>query len=181
MEAIRYKFNDKKTLNLILYIAERLKRKDFHKIFKILYFADREFMNAYGMTITGDTYIAMDAGPVPSKTYDMFKIVRGDSYIKDQAGLGQFFSVNNWMYVQPLRKADLQAISPAEKEVLDHVISEYGNLSYDEIKEKSHDTAWRSTARDFPISFENMALEAGIDDEDMPYLQETAQLQQAFR
>ncbi len=180
MEAIQYKFNNKKTLNLILYITERLKRRDFHKIFKILYFADREFMNEYGMPITGDTYIAMDAGPVPSKTYDMFKIVRGDSYMKDIDGLSNYFHINNWMYVQPLQKPDMKAISPAEKEILDEIIKEYGSLSYDEIKEKSHDTAWRSTARDFPISFENMALEVGIDDEDMPYLKETAQLQNAF-
>lgn len=37
---------------------------------------------------------------------------------------------------------------------------------------RSHDTAWRSTARDFPISFENMALEAGVDVDDIPYLSE---------
>lgn len=59
-----------------------------------------------------------------------------------------------------------------------HVL--YGSLSYDEIKEKSHDTAWRSTARDIPISFENMVLEAGVDDEDLPYLQETAEFQNVF-
>lgn len=180
MDAIKYKFNSKKTLNLLLYISSKLKRRDFHKIFKILYFADREFMNAYGMPITGDTYIAMDAGPVPSKTYDMLKIVRGDSYMKDLEGLHKFFKINNWMYVQPLQEPDMKAISPAEIEIIDEVIKLYGSLSYDEIKEKSHDTAWRSTARDFPISFENMALEAGIDDEDLPYLQETAELQNTF-
>ena len=64
--AIRYNFNEEKTINVVLYIAERLQRRDFHKIFKILYFSDREFLNQYGVTITGDTYIAMEAGPVES-------------------------------------------------------------------------------------------------------------------
>lgn len=100
--------------------------------------------------------------------------------MKDLEGLHKFFKINNWMYVQPLQEPDMKAISPAEKEIIDEVIKLYGSLSYDEIKEKSHDTAWRSTARDFPISFENMALEAGIDDEDLPYLQETAELQNTF-
>ena len=178
--AIRYNFNEEKTLNVILYIAEKLKRRDFHKIFKILYFSDREFLNQYGVTITGDTYIAMDAGPVPTKTYDMFKIVRGDSYIQDTKNLGRYFAVSNWMFILPLQKANLDNIASAEKDIIDAMISRYGDMSYDEIKDKSHDVAWRSTARDYPISFENMALESGMDAEDIPYLEESSMLQKSF-
>ena len=32
-------FDEKKAINSILFISNKLKRKDFHKIFKILYFA----------------------------------------------------------------------------------------------------------------------------------------------
>lgn len=178
--AIRYNFNEEKTINVVLYIAEKLKRRDFHKIFKILYFSDREFLNRYGVTITGDTYIAMDAGPVPTKTYDIFKIVRGDSYMQDTKNLGRYFAVSNWMFILPLQKANLDNIAPAEKDIVDAMISRYGDMSYDEIKEKSHDVAWRSTARDYPISFESMALESGMDAEDIPYLEESAMLQKSF-
>lgn len=178
--AIRYNFNEEKTINVVLYIAEKLKRRDFHKIFKILYFSDREFLNRYGVTITGDTYIAMDAGPVPTKTYDMFKIVRGDSYMQDTKNLGKYFAVSNWMFILPLQKANLDNIASAEKDIVDAMISRYGDMSYDEIKEKSHDVAWRSTARDYPISFESMALESGMDAEDIPYLEESAMLQKSF-
>lgn len=178
--AIRYNFNEEKTINVVLYIAEKLKRRDFHKIFKILYFSDREFLNRYGVTITGDTYIAMDAGPVPTKTYDMFKIVRGDSYMQDTKNLGRYFAVSNWMFILPLQKANLDNIASAEKDIIDAMISRYGDMSYDEIKEKSHDVAWRSTARDYPIAFESMALESGMDAEDIPYLEESAMLQKSF-
>lgn len=178
--AIRYNFNEEKTINVVLYIAEKLKRRDFHKIFKILYFSDREFLNRYGVTITGDTYIAMDAGPVPTKTYDIFKIVRGDSYMQDTKNLGRYFAVSNWMFILPLQKANLDNIAPAEKDIVDAMINRYGDMSYDEIKEKSHDVAWRSTARDYPISFESMALESGMDAEDIPYLEESAMLQKSF-
>ena len=77
MNNIQFTFNKEKALNAILYIAQNLNRRDFHKIFKILYFSDREYLARYGTTITGDCYIAMEAGPVPSKVYDIFKSLEG--------------------------------------------------------------------------------------------------------
>lgn len=172
-------FNKEKSLNAILYIAQNLKRRDFHKIFKILYFSDREYISRYGASITGDCYIAMEAGPVPSKIYDIFKIVRGDSYMKDE-GLNDYFGVSNWMYIVPKREANLKKISSNEKMVIDECVKKYGELSYDEIKEKSHDMAWRSTARDYPISIENIAREAGLQEDELDYIRETIQLEQIY-
>lgn len=40
-------------------------------------------MSACSRSITGDVYIAMQFGPVPSKIDDIFKVVRGDSYFSD--------------------------------------------------------------------------------------------------
>ena len=165
-------FDKTKALNALLYVANRVQRKDFHKIFKIVYFADRQHLAEWGKPITGDTYIAMDAGPVPSRMYDMLKMVRGDSYLPDTEGLGKFFKVENWMYVNPLVDADLNKLSKNEQEALNDSISKYAELSYDEIKEKSHDIAWRSTARDFSIKWEDIAREAGLDEEEVACLNE---------
>ena len=165
-------FDKEKSLNALLYVANRVQRKDFHKIFKIIYFADRQHLAEWGRPITGDTYIAMEAGPVPSRMYDMLKIVRGDSYLPDTEGLGEFFQVANWMYVNPLQDANLDQLTPNEQEVLDACIDQYSSLSYDEIKEKSHDIAWRSTARDFAIQWDNIAREAGLDEVEVACLQD---------
>ena len=173
-------FDKTKALNALLYVANRVQRKDFHKIFKIVYFADRQHLAEWGRPITGDTYIAMDAGPVPSRMYDMLKIVRGDSYLPDMEGLGKFFKVENRMYVQPLVDADLNKLSKNEQEALNDSISRYAGLSYDEIKEKSHDIAWRSTARDFSIKWEDIAREAGLDSEEMECINEFSALRAAL-
>lgn len=173
---MKVQFNKIKSLNSLLYVANRLQRRDFHKIFKILYFADRQHLADWGNPITGDTYIAMDAGPVPSRIYDMLKIVRGDSYMADNEGLGKFFAVEDWMYMRPLQQADEDKLSSTEKESLDSSISTYGNMSYDEIKEKSHDMAWRSTAKDFRISWEDIAREAGLDSSEVSYIDEFQKL-----
>ena len=173
-------FDKTTTLNALLFVANRVKRKDFHKIFKIIYFADRQHLADWGRPITGDTYIAMEAGPVPSRLYDMLKIVRGDSYLPDSEGLGRFFQIENWMYVKPLQDADLNQLSPNEREALLDSISKYADLSYDEIKEKSHDVAWRSTARDFAINWDNIALEAGLDGDELECVNEYARLEAAL-
>ena len=177
---MKVKFDKTKTLNALLYVANRVQRKDFHKIFKVIYFADRQHLADWGRPITGDTYIAMEAGPVPSRLYDMLKIVRGDSYIADTEGLGEYFQVENWMYVRPLVDADLNKLSANEQQALSDAIDKYAGLSYDEIKEKSHDTAWRSTARDFSISWENIALEAGLDTEELECVNELSRLEAAL-
>lgn len=169
-------FDKVKTLNALLYVANRVQRKDFHKIFKIIYFADRQHLADWGRPITGDTYIAMEAGPVPSRLYDMMKIVRGDSYMPDSEGLGKYFQIDNWMYVNPLVDADPNKLSSNELEVLDACIAKYSSLSYDEIKEKSHDVAWRSTARDFSIKWEDIAREAGLDEVEVACLQDYSTL-----
>ena len=173
-------FDKSKSLNALLYVANRLQRKDFHKIFKILYFADRQHLAMWGRPVTGDTYIAMDAGPVPSRIYDMLKIVRGDSYFSDPEYFGSLFRVDNWMYVTPLQDADLDKLSQTEKEALDESINRYGMLSYDEIRDKSHDVAWRSTARDFSISWDDIAREAGLDTEEMECLNSFYRLEKAL-
>ena len=174
------KFDKTKALNALLYVANRVQRKDFHKIFKIIYFADRQHLADWGKPITGDTYIAMEAGPVPSKMYDMLKIVRGDSYLSDLEGLSKYFSIENWMYIKPLVDADLSKLSPNEQEALDTSIEKYAFLSYDEIKEKSHDIAWRSTARDFSIKWEDIAREAGLDAEELECINEYSSLEAAL-
>ena len=169
-------FNERKALNAVLYITSKLKRKDFHKIFKVLYFADRNHISEYGRSITGDIYIAMDDGPVPSKLYDIFKSVRGDGYFKDNGHFSKIFQVINWDLVNPLQSPNLKSLSKTDIKHLDNTIELYGDLSWDEVREKSHDYAWRSTAINNPISLENLIRETGNDNEYLDYLKEQSQL-----
>jgi hypothetical protein len=111
----------------------------------------------------------------------MLKIVRGDSYLPDTEGLSQYFQIENWMYVRPLQDADLNKLSPNEQKALSDSIEKYASLSYDEIKEKSHDIAWRSTARDYSISWDSIAREAGLDSEDLECINEYANLEAVLR
>ena len=149
-----------KSIHAVLYVANKLERKDFHKIFKVLYFADINHLSDYGRTITGDTYIAMNDGPVPSCIYDIFKALRGDGFFHSEAQrFSKYFEVCDWNFINPKMSAELKYLSASDVEYLDASLCENANLSWNEIREKSHGYAWSETPRDTPISVKNMLLE----------------------
>ena len=174
-------FNENKTINAVLYVVSKIDRKDFHKIFKVLYFADRNHFADYGRPITGDNYIKMDDGPVPSNLYDIFKTVRGDGYYKDINGkFSKFFSVQHGCFIKSNSEPNLNQLSKTDLRYLDLSIEENGNLDYPTIREKSHDYAWNSASLGRGLSFENILREKGIDDEYIGYLKEKANTKKIF-
>ncbi|MBC8054575.1 MAG: SocA family protein [Sphingobacteriaceae bacterium] len=174
-------FNERKTVQSVLFISSQLKRKDFHKIFKILYFSDRDHLATYGRTITGDNYIAMADGPDPTNLYDIFKSVRGDGYFKDDGKFSRFFSVENWDLIQNNQEPDLRVLSPTDLKFLKENIEKYGKMSWEEIREKSHDYAWSNTALNRTISFENLITEAGEDESFIDFARQQSYLRQLVR
>ncbi len=159
-------FNPDKSVQAVLYVANRLERRDFHKIFKVLYFADREHLTKYGRPITGDTYIAMEYGPVPSAIYDILKGVRGDSYQWPQIDeFKKMFRIKNRYNIEPLQDADLYFLSKTDVQELNASLSQYGRLSWNEIIEKSHAFAWSSTPLNDRMSIEAIMQEDGADEE----------------
>lgn len=132
-------------LNAVLYVAGKLTgRHDKHKIFKILYFADREHLSRYGRSITRDVYIAMKYGPVPSKIDDMFKVVRGDCLpYNDAKNLREYFHFVSDCFIELDRKADMDYLSKSDVECLDYAIEKCKDKSFDERTDMSHDSAWQ--------------------------------------
>jgi uncharacterized phage-associated protein len=172
-------FNFEKTIHSVLYITERLKIKDFHKIFKIIYFADREHLAKYGRPITGDTYIRMADGPVPSKLFDIFKAVRGDSFFQANE-LKEYFTVNGRYLIKPEKKPDMRCLSKTDILELDKSISKYGELSFGTLREISHGIAWGNTKENGEIIVEDILREAGEEEDYITYISDFMNCQKAL-
>lgn len=151
-----------------------------HKIFKTLYFADQSHLSKYGRTITGDVYIAMQYGPVPSKTDDIFKAVRGDSYFHDDE-LNTYFHFVNKYIVEANRKADLDYLSESDLECLKEAIERCKDKSFDELTKMSHGLAWENTRRDRTISFKDILREEGDTEDYVDYIAEKLTLESSYR
>lgn len=152
------------SINALLYILHCMGGEcDMHKCAKILYFADMEHLSMYGKSITGDNYIAMKYGPVPSRIFDIEKAVRGDSafaYAVDDIRENMFRFKNNRIMVS-ISKPDMDYLSESNVEVLNKWIEELRNKSFNEVTNMSHGYAYMQTAQNETIDMSDILTEAG--------------------
>lgn len=149
-----------------------------HKVFKTLYFADMLHLSKYGRSITRDVYIAMEFGPVPSKTDDIFKAVRGDSYFSDMAGdLKRYFHFYNRYMIENDEECDTSYLSESDIECLDAAIDKCKGKSFFELTQMSHGLAWLNTKRDREISFKDILRESGDSEEYVEYIADELELE----
>lgn len=174
-------FNKEVAINAILYIIQSFGQVDIHKICKILYYADQYHLAKYGRQITGDTYICMPFGPVPSNIEDIFKALRGDSYFADQVNdlKNVIIFINKYIVTSP-EKPDMDELSESDVECLNAAIEKCRPLDFSQLTEMSHGLAWSLSGNGEEISFDNILREAGETEEYIDYIREKRQTRLSF-
>ncbi len=161
-----YIINKEKANEVLLWVISRLKnnRVDFHKLFKILYFAEQKHLVKYGKPIIGDVFIAMKNGPVPSEIYHFLKSLRQNS-------VHNSFIVSDWHYVESKEQPDLDEISESEIRCLEESVLENQDMSFSNLSNKSHKSAWENAnEEDNEMSFLEIAKEGGANAEMLKYI-----------
>jgi len=154
MAKIYFQFNEQKAIEVIIYLASRIKNPDIYSICKLLYLADKTNLEKYGRFIFGDTYSAMEKGATPSNAYNLLK--------EKPPSTRDSFSVSAYN-VSVLREPNLEYLSKSDLESLDEIINIYENLPNWRKSEDAHDDAWRSSwekrghKKSAPIPIENIA------------------------
>ena len=118
-----HSFDENKAKQLILYLASKVDVGKT-KLMKLLYLIDFIAYEKKGKPITSDTYEHWDLGPVPRNIWTNFKGLT--SGIVDQKAEDR----NAGKYHKLIAKIppNLAVFTKAEREVIDSVIEEYGNL-----------------------------------------------------
>jgi uncharacterized phage-associated protein len=151
------RFDAQKAIEAILYVTQRVPDPSFHRISKLLYFADKHKLAASGGLVVGDEYVAMKHGPVPSSVYDLLKCVRGDGTHRAGDAARAAFSVVDRCRVSALRDANNRYFSSVDIDSLDFAIREFGRLPFEELTRLSHDAAWQSADENEFLKFEDIA------------------------
>lgn len=177
-------FKYDKAINSLLYALQKLGGvTDMHKLCKILYFADQRHLSKYGRSITGDVYIAMRYGPVPSCVDDILKALRGDSFFSSSPEIAPVKSLmrfENKYMVRGLVEADLDELSGSDIECLDNAIELCRNKSFQDLTEFSHGMAWSNTQRDRSISVKDILREAGDEEAYVEFIADNLKTQASF-
>ncbi|MFC5437126.1 Panacea domain-containing protein [Rhodanobacter umsongensis] len=139
-------FDPRSAVESILFLARRVNNPTLHEILKLRYFADKLHMSRYGFVASKDSYVAMEFGPVASKTYDLLKAARGERGRFIPANYPQLVAgtvVVAGDAVTALRDPDLDLLSPADIECMGEAVRLWGNMGFKERTDLSHDDAWK--------------------------------------
>lgn len=161
-----------------LYIINKCGVVDYYHLFKILYFADREHYATYGRRIVQDTFVAMANGPVPSSLYDAVKAKIGRGGLPANSDLWEIVNAIGQeageaeYYLYTLEKPDMDELSVSDVEMLDKAIDKCVGLRFSELRDLSHDEAWKAAGRNGAIEPHNSARAGGATDAMMSFIEE---------
>ena len=123
-----------KALETVLYVAGAT--TDLFHIVKILYYADKLHLEKYGALITGDFYVAMPEGPVPSGALHLIQYARHDPFgfedkiVRAHPENAIAVKGDKKDVVTPLRSANLDYLSETDRECLDEAIAKYAGMDF---------------------------------------------------
>lgn len=176
-------YEQKKLIQVVLYILNKTGGIDYYHIFKILYFAELKHLAKWGHRIIADDFYALEYGPVPTKLYDAVKGNNApQTQLADLLKSSARFAGNDAPNVLlPICDADLNYISASEIEALNSSIEENVQLTFSQLKEKSHDSAWGEAFRRENgakiISPVSMAKVMNADNATIEYIKEQLELE----
>lgn len=151
-------FDREKAIEATLFIANLLPKPTKHSISKMFYLADKLHLQKYGRLISGDRYIAMEYGPVPSAIYDMMKVSAGQNRIDPDTDdfILEAFTVSKYDIVLK-RVAETDVLSESEIECIQEAVYQNGKKSFGELTDMTHDSAWKATEENQPIALLDIA------------------------
>ena len=156
-EAMNKHLDAEKSLETIVYICQ--KTDNLFNIIKTLYYADKLHLEKYGRLITGDFYVAMEDGPVPSGAYDLIKLVRGDVFSYESKIINahpesaiKAVRTGKDTKVTSSRLPNLDYLSETDKECLDKAIEIYAKMDGGKLWDLVHrEKSYNKTEKNKPI------------------------------
>ena len=169
--SIRFRFNPHKAIEVIVWLASRKPGITFHTLLKLLFFADKRHLNRYGRPIVGDDYVVMQYGPVASTTYD---ILKDEALAKELVHGERPFRVQGRFQVYVDQEVDYQALSESDIKALDWAMTNYGQLTFDELSELTHKDPAYVNAEGHLIRYEDFLEDSDGREERISELRESA-------
>lgn len=132
-----------KIKTVLLYIMQSFpKGVECAKLFRILYFAQQDYLVKYGKVLIEDSFMALKYGPAPTYIYRVLQAVKEkpteESFNDFLAGI----EVHE-QKIYASAKPDMNYISGSDKRCLDAAITKYKDTDPYDLSDLSYDLAWK--------------------------------------
>lgn len=180
-------FDKRKITEIVLYILNKTNGLDYYHVFKIIYFANIAHLAKCGLRITTDEFCALPDGPVPSILYNSIKDEKSCDKELEKMINENIIKGNDDAYymLSAKRKANLDYLSKSEIEEIDKSITENANLSYNDLRQKSHGNEWNRvfygpTSGKKVMNVVGMAKDGLATDAMLEYIKEELEIEAAL-
>ena len=131
----RFRFNERKATAAAAFLLQQEGgTMDYMRLVKLLYLAERESLARLGHPLAGDTYYALDQGPILNRVLDLCK------HKSSGAWVGQIERSGLWA-VHLKGTPDLGPLSPAEMTILEDIAKTYRDRDQWELSRLMHGLA----------------------------------------
>src|SRR5262249_10562223 len=179
---ILFTFDERKTTaaaSLLLRLAGG--HMHYLELIKLLYYADRESLDLYGQSITGDRYVNMRHGPVLSSIYDLVKHTL--FAVKPPKGMwGTCIAKRSRWELDLKHQPDSSPLSEADVELLERVFRERREQTRWSLRDKTHALPeWENPgASSRPLPIEQILRVLGKGDQEIEAVRRRAEEQRHF-
>jgi len=140
-------------------------------LIKMLYLADKESLKGALQTITGDTYVSMDSGPVLSRLYDLIK----GTYRKEeiQSYWNSRFTKDGYNLVAVTERIPHGELSVFEMRILDQIYDRFKDTKVPEMIRYVHNNCpeWKfPNGSSVPIKPDEMLESIGKSSEEIDWI-----------
>jgi uncharacterized phage-associated protein len=167
----RLRLDWRKVVEGVDFLAQRWPGITQYYIGKVFYFADKEHCLDWGRTISGDRYVAMEHGPVPSRIYEILKLGSGDDdeildYLSERISISLD---GNRIHVYSRGGNSFPSLSNTDTEYLERALEFCRKLTFAELRALSHrELPWAKASEaiennppmDLALWFEQAGLDA---------------------
>ncbi len=140
-------FEVDKAIAAIAYLVEKT-GASMYPVMKMMYLADKLHLERYGRFIACDSYAAMKQGPVPSRTYNMIKHVRGElAHSPEDERACEYLIYGPEHQLTIKKHPDYDELSASDIECLEEIASIFKRMGPWAVRDLSHDAAWEAAWR----------------------------------
>ncbi len=147
----KFTYNKDKAVEMMIYIVSQVPNCDKHQLMKTCFFSDLNHLENYGRPVTGNKYIKMNYGPVPSEIYNIIQRPLPDENYIEVEGYN----------LKALREANLKKLSKSDVKSIDYAVRLLSDMDFQARTEISHGHAWMSAELNQEISFDLLLEEIG--------------------